>query len=79
MNVLFLLFRYDPKTDQWTTIAPMSNAKDSVGLCPLGDKLFSVGGYDGMQYLSDVECYDPMKNDWTKVRALTSKIKKSKK
>ncbi|KAK0046000.1 kelch-like protein 5, partial [Biomphalaria glabrata] len=62
--------RYDPKTDQWTVIATMSSARDSVGLCPLGDRLFAVGGYDGMQYLNDVECYDAVSNEWTKVSPL---------
>ncbi|XP_059141234.1 kelch-like protein 5 isoform X1 [Physella acuta] len=62
--------RYDPKTDQWTIIAPMSSPRDSVGLCPLGDKLFAVGGYDGMAYLNDVECYDPVTNEWLKVAQL---------
>ena len=38
-----------------------------MGLCPLGDKLFAVGGYDGQQYLNDVECYDPITNEWVKV------------
>jgi hypothetical protein len=27
-----------------------------------------VGGYDGQQYLQDVECYDPVGNDWDKVK-----------
>jgi len=27
-----------------------------------------VGGYDGQQYLQDVECYDPVSNDWDKVK-----------
>lgn len=73
MMLYFLQFklcsfnRYDPKTDQWTIIATMSSPRDSVGLCPLGDRLFAVGGYDGVQYLSDVECYDPVNNDWVKV------------
>ncbi|CAL1534502.1 unnamed protein product [Lymnaea stagnalis] len=62
--------RYDPKTDQWTIIAPMGSPRDSVGLCPLGDKLFAVGGYDGMQYLNDVECFDPVTNEWIKVAQL---------
>ena len=59
---------YDPKTDQWTHISPISSPRDAVGLCPLGDKLFAVGGYDGQQYLNDVECYDPITNEWVKVR-----------
>ncbi|XP_071088582.1 kelch-like protein 5 isoform X3 [Haliotis cracherodii] len=62
--------RYDPKTDQWTMISPMSSPRDAVGLCPLGDKLFAVGGYDGQQYLNDVESYDPITNEWTKVASL---------
>ncbi|KAK7097848.1 kelch-like protein 5 isoform X2 [Littorina saxatilis] len=62
--------RYDPKTDQWTNISPISSPRDAVGLCPLGDKLFAVGGYDGQQYLNDVECYDPISNEWVKVSSL---------
>lgn len=60
-------FRYDPKTDQWTIIAPISSPRDAVGVCVLGDKLYAVGGYDGQQYLNDVECYEALTNEWTKV------------
>ena len=59
--------RYDPKTDQWTCIATISSPRDAVGVCVLGEKVFAVGGYDGQQYLQDVECYDPANNEWTKV------------
>ncbi|XP_013399675.1 kelch-like protein 5 isoform X2 [Lingula anatina] len=62
--------RYDPKTDVWTTVAPISSMRDAVGMCALGDRLFCVGGYDGTQYLADVECYDPNTNEWTKVSPL---------
>jgi N-acetylneuraminic acid mutarotase len=64
----FLFFiRYDPKTDAWTLVSSISSPRDSIGVCLLGDKLYAVGGYDGMQYLSDVECYDPQTNEWSKV------------
>ncbi|XP_066584092.1 kelch-like protein 5 [Prorops nasuta] len=56
--------RYDPKTDTWTSIAPMSVARDAVGVCVLGDRLIAVGGYDGHQYLTLVEAYDPHLNQW---------------
>lgn len=49
--------RYDFKTDAWTTVAPISFPRDAVGVCVLGDKLFAVGGYDGQQYLNNVDCY----------------------
>ncbi|XP_052834023.1 kelch-like protein 5 [Octopus bimaculoides] len=67
---LYPLNRYDPKTDQWTMIAAMSTPRDAVGVCLLGDRLYAVGGYDGQQYLHDVECYDPVTNEWSKAAPL---------
>lgn len=59
--------RYDPKTDTWTTVASLSIARDAVGVCLLGDRLYAVGGYDGQSYLSTVESYDAQNNEWTEV------------
>nr|XP_028571274.1 kelch-like protein 4 isoform X1 [Podarcis muralis] len=56
--------RYDPKTDTWTTVAPLSVPRDAVGICPLGDRLYAVGGYDGQTYLDTVESYDAQNNEW---------------
>ncbi|KAF5897404.1 kelch-like protein 5 isoform X1, partial [Clarias magur] len=55
--------RYDPKTDTWTAVAPMSVSRDAVGVCLLGDRLYAVGGYDGQVYLNTVEAYDPQTNE----------------
>ena len=60
--------RYDAKTDTWTQVAPISSARDAVGVCLLGDRLYAVGGYDGQQYLSEVEAYDAQSNEWKQVR-----------
>ncbi|KAJ7411356.1 hypothetical protein WISP_102984 [Willisornis vidua] len=57
--------RYDPKTDTWTMVAPLSMPRDAVGVCLLGDKLYAVGGYDGQTYLNTMEAYDPQTNEWT--------------
>ncbi|KAK2579589.1 hypothetical protein KPH14_010884 [Odynerus spinipes] len=62
--------RYDPKTDTWTMVAPMSVPRDAVGVCVLGDRLMAVGGYDGQQYLTLVEAYDPNLNKWEPVAPL---------
>ncbi|KAJ8271701.1 hypothetical protein COCON_G00105600 [Conger conger] len=62
--------RYDPKTDVWTAVAPMSISRDAVGVCLLGDRLYAVGGYDGQVYLNTVEAYDPQTNEWTQVAPL---------
>lgn len=61
------MYRYDPKTDTWTMVAPMSVPRDAVGVCVLGDRLLAVGGYDGQQYLTLVEAYDPHLNEWHQV------------
>lgn len=75
MNVIrvcpiILHFRYDPKTDTWTMVAPLSMPRDAVGVCLLGDRLYAVGGYDGQTYLNTMESYDPQTNEWTQVRLL---------
>ncbi|XP_071567569.1 kelch-like protein 5 [Temnothorax nylanderi] len=62
--------RYDPKTDTWTMVAPMSVPRSSVGVCVLGDRLMAVGGCDGQQYLTLVEAYDPHLNEWEPVAPL---------
>ncbi|KAM9398282.1 kelch-like protein 5 isoform 2-T2 [Salvelinus alpinus] len=62
--------RYDPQTDAWTAVAPMSISRDAVGVCLLGDRLYAVGGYDGTVYLNTVEAYDPQTNEWTQVAPL---------
>ncbi|KAM6972696.1 kelch-like protein 5 isoform 2-T3 [Aplochiton taeniatus] len=62
--------RYDPQTDAWTAVAPMSISRDAVGVCLLGDRLYAVGGYDGQVYLNAVETYDPQTNEWTQVAPL---------
>lgn len=58
-------YRYDPKTDTWTTVSSLSVPRDAVGVCLLGDRLYAVGGYDGQSYLNTVESYDAQNNEWT--------------
>uniref|UniRef100_A0A8C6ZLV6 BTB domain-containing protein n=1 Tax=Nothoprocta perdicaria TaxID=30464 RepID=A0A8C6ZLV6_NOTPE len=66
----FFSSRYDPKTDTWTMVAPLSMPRDAVGVCLLGDKLYAVGGYDGQTYLNTMESYDPQTNEWTQMASL---------
>lgn len=63
----FWNYRYDPKTDMWTTVSSLSVPRDAVGVCLLGDRLYAVGGYDGQTYLNTVESYDAQNNEWTEV------------
>ncbi len=60
-------FRYDPKTDKWTLIAALSCGRDGVSVCPLGERLLAIGGFDGHNYLDVVEAYDAEEDCWTTV------------
>lgn len=53
-------------------MAPICSPRDAVGVCVLGDRLYAVGGYDGQQYLNEVEAYDAHNNEWTKVGTVYS-------
>ncbi|CAG0886548.1 unnamed protein product [Cyprideis torosa] len=63
--------RYDPKTDTWTLVASMSQARDAISACVLGEKVFAIGGYNDA-YLPLVEAYDPDTDTWTKMTNLRS-------
>ena len=61
---------FDPTTRVWTTIAPMNEAREQLGLAVLGDKLYAIGG-DGLS--SSVECLDLSIPDgqWAPVASMT--------
>ena len=50
----------------------MSTRRIGVGCAVLNRLLYAVGGYDGENRLSSVECYDPEHNQWTAVRAMNT-------
>ncbi|XP_015785870.1 kelch-like protein diablo [Tetranychus urticae] len=57
--------RYDPNTNEWRMVAPMSKRRCGVGVGVLNDLLYAVGGHDGQSYLNSIERYDPHTNQWS--------------
>lgn len=51
-------------------MASLSTKRDAVAACLFGDRLVTVGGYDGSNYLHTVEQYDPFTNEWTTLAPL---------
>ena len=45
----------------------MKTGRDAMGVAFMGDRLFTVGGFDGQAYLNFVEAYDPLTNIWQQV------------
>ncbi len=73
--------RYDPRTDQWETIAEMNKRRQGFSLLAMNGRLYAVGGYSFRPWeLSEVartvESYNTSKNEWT---LLSNKLKEARK
>lgn len=63
--------RYDPVHDSWTIIANLDVGRDSIGLAVLGNAIICVGGFDGTNYLKNVEKFDSESNTFDKLKSVT--------
>ena len=50
----------------------MSTRRIGVGCAVLNRLLFAVGGFDGVNRLSSVECYDPERDEWRTVAPMNT-------
>jgi N-acetylneuraminic acid mutarotase len=53
---------YDPLTNEWTTKAPMPNARHALSACTVNGKIYAMGG--GSEGYVFVEEYDPSTDTW---------------
>ena len=70
---LHTIERYNPTTDTWTFVPPMSTCRSSP--CVIGDKyLYVIGGvsYVGIA-LNTGEKFDPHTNTWSKLPPMGTK------
>lgn len=69
---------FDPSTERWTAVAPMSTARRGHTMTALSNnKVLVTGGFDGKAALATAEVYDPSSNVWTatiKPMALTRRF-----
>lgn len=57
---------YDPRTDRWQSLTPLSVARARLGLAELGGRLYAVGGVDAAGLTrTTVEVYDPATLTWS--------------
>jgi len=47
--------RYNPMTDSWRPCAPMSTARNRVGVAVMDEFLYAAGGSAGSEHLDSVE------------------------
>ncbi|XP_068613610.1 kelch-like protein 36 [Brachionichthys hirsutus] len=65
-----LLYRYDPRHNQWTRGAPMNQQRVDFYLGAVEDCLIAVGGRNETGALSSVEVYRPAEDCWSFVAGL---------
>ena len=62
---------YDPDIDWWSMIEPASTARWDDGIAVESDKIYFVGGCHRNAFCTlEIECYDPEKDNWSKVASL---------
>ncbi|KAK9517241.1 hypothetical protein VZT92_025126 [Zoarces viviparus] len=65
-----LLYRYDPRHNQWARGAPMNERRVDFHLGAVGDCMIAVGGRNDTGALSSVEVYCPTEDCWSYVAGL---------
>ena len=65
--------KYNPDTDLWQEVVPMSVAR--AGVCVVADEssMYAIGGWSRIGVLNVVEKYDPQRNSWSKVASTREK------
>ncbi|XP_076033386.1 kelch-like protein 8 isoform X2 [Oratosquilla oratoria] len=64
--------KYDPISDMWTPIAPLNEARAYHSVAVVDNRVYAMGGYDGVHWLNSVECYDPLKDAWSPAPPMVS-------
>ena len=70
-NNLNTVEQYDPGTNTWSAVAPMSTVRSYLAAAVLGGHLYALGGI-GNTRLNTVERYDPGLNTWTAVAPMST-------
>ena len=56
--------KYDLRTNSWLHIGTMSGRRLQFGVAVVDNKLYVVGGRDGLKTLNTVECFNPITKTW---------------
>ena len=72
-RVVDKVHKYNPDTDLWQEVAPMSVAR--TGMCVVADEssMYSIGGWSRNGVVDVVEKYDPERNSWSRVASTREK------
>lgn len=60
---------YDTRADRWINIPAEDPAGPRAyhGTAVIGHKIYSIGGYDGLEYFNTCRVFDAVKKSWKEV------------
>jgi N-acetylneuraminic acid mutarotase len=64
--------KHHQQHSSWVYVANLNVARSRPGVAALNGKLYAVGGYNGSEHLSSVECYDPSLDRWQLIEPMAS-------
>lgn len=64
------VWKYNGALDKWIQIEALLSGRWRHKMAVHGGKVYTLGGFDGIQRLSSVEAYDPFHNRWNQVNIL---------
>lgn len=65
--------RYCIKTKKWEFVSNQNYGRRALNALTLPDGIYAIGGFDGDDYLSSVECYDDINDKWIVKKSLKHK------
>lgn len=65
---------YNPADNEWTLHPSLNKKKGSLAGATLKDKIFAIGGSNGIDCFSEVEMYDPLVERWISTRSMLQKV-----
>lgn len=61
-------------TDQWVSRPSLTQRKGSLAGVSLNDKIFAIGGGNGVECFSEVEVLDPETGRWISALSMQQKV-----
>ena len=63
---------FDPQTNVWTPLAPMSTKRSHFAMAAVQGKLYAAGGFAAGSALATAEAFDPQQNRWEAVAPMAT-------
>ncbi len=72
-NSLSTVEVYDPVMGRWKDAEAMSMLRSRVGVAVMSNRLYAIGGYNGLDRLNTVEVFDSEEKKWSRVASMNCK------